>query len=143
MSARGRFRTAASGRRAGHAGRRFVWPDRSSAERPICAGCDSPERSEIRRDQLQAADVVFASHAANHGGESIGGGGIMSEGSRVSGGTTNFWIRWRVRVGYPVGIAAFWFARPQVMWVLCGVGVAFLGLLVRGCAAGFLRKHKQ
>ena len=67
----------------------------------------------------------------------------MSEGSRVSGGTTNFWIRWRVRVGYPVGIAAFWFARPQVMWVLCGVGVAFLGLLVRGYAAGFLRKHKQ
>jgi protein-S-isoprenylcysteine O-methyltransferase Ste14 len=46
-------------------------------------------------------------------------------------------------VGYPVGIAAFVFARPQVKWLLCGVGVAFLGLLLRGYAAGHLRKHKQ
>jgi protein-S-isoprenylcysteine O-methyltransferase Ste14 len=57
--------------------------------------------------------------------------------------TTNFWIRWRVRVGYPVGIAAFWFARPQLKWLLCGVGIAFCGLLLRGYAAGHLRKHKQ
>ena len=55
----------------------------------------------------------------------------------------NFWIRWRVRVGYPVGIAAFWFARPQMKWLLCGVGIAICGLLVRGYAAGHLRKHKQ
>jgi protein-S-isoprenylcysteine O-methyltransferase Ste14 len=58
-------------------------------------------------------------------------------------GATNFWIRWRVRVGYPVGIAAFAFARPQWKWLLCGVGVALVGLLVRGYAAGHLRKHKQ
>jgi protein-S-isoprenylcysteine O-methyltransferase Ste14 len=57
--------------------------------------------------------------------------------------TTNFWIKWRVRVGYPVGIAAFWFARPQWNWLLCGVGVAICGLLLRGYAAGHLRKHKQ
>jgi protein-S-isoprenylcysteine O-methyltransferase Ste14 len=57
--------------------------------------------------------------------------------------TTNFWIRWRVRVGYPVGIAAFWFAKPRLMWLLCGVGIAMCGLLVRGYAAGHLRKHKQ
>jgi len=57
--------------------------------------------------------------------------------------TTNFWIRWRVRVGYPVGVAAFWFARPRAMWLLCGVGIAFVGLLVRGYAAGHLRKHQQ
>jgi protein-S-isoprenylcysteine O-methyltransferase Ste14 len=56
---------------------------------------------------------------------------------------TNFWIKWRVRVGYPVGIAAFWFARPQLKWLLCGVGIAFFGLLLRGYAAGHLRKHKQ
>jgi protein-S-isoprenylcysteine O-methyltransferase Ste14 len=56
---------------------------------------------------------------------------------------TNFWIKWRVRVGYPVGIAAFWFARPQIKWLLCGVGIAILGLLLRGYAAGHLRKHKQ
>jgi protein-S-isoprenylcysteine O-methyltransferase Ste14 len=56
---------------------------------------------------------------------------------------TNFWIRWRVRAGYLAGIAAFWFARPQVTWLLCGAGVAISGLIVRGYAAGHLRKHKQ
>jgi protein-S-isoprenylcysteine O-methyltransferase Ste14 len=56
---------------------------------------------------------------------------------------TNFWIRWRVRMGYPVGIAAFWFARPQPKWLFCGVGIAALGLLLRAYAAGHLRKHKQ
>ncbi len=57
--------------------------------------------------------------------------------------TTNFWIRWRVRAGYPIGIAAFWFARPQLTWLFCGVGIAICGLLLRGYAAGHLRKHKQ
>ena len=66
----------------------------------------------------------------------------MCEGSRVSH-TTNFWIRWRVRAGYPVGIAAFWFAKPQPKWLFCGVVIAVVGLLVRGYAAGHLRKHKQ
>ena len=56
---------------------------------------------------------------------------------------TNFWIRWRVRVGYPVGIAAFYFAKPQIKWLLCGVGIAIFGLLLRGYAAGHLRKHQQ
>jgi protein-S-isoprenylcysteine O-methyltransferase Ste14 len=56
---------------------------------------------------------------------------------------TNFWIRWRVRVGYPVGIAAFWFAKPQPKWLFCGVGIAAMGLLLRAYAAGHLRKHKQ
>jgi protein-S-isoprenylcysteine O-methyltransferase Ste14 len=46
-------------------------------------------------------------------------------------------------VGYPVGIAAFWFARPQMKWLLSGAGIAILGLLLRGYAAGHLRKHKQ
>ena len=57
--------------------------------------------------------------------------------------TTSFWIKWRVRVGYPVGIAAFWFARPEPKWVLCGLAVAILGLILRGYAAGHLRKHQQ
>ncbi len=35
------------------------------------------------------------------------------------------------------------FARPQLKWLLCGVGIAILGLLLRGYAAGHLRKHKQ
>jgi protein-S-isoprenylcysteine O-methyltransferase Ste14 len=46
-------------------------------------------------------------------------------------------------VGYPVALAAFWFARPQITWLLCGAGIAILGLLLRGYAAGHLRKHKQ
>lgn len=46
-------------------------------------------------------------------------------------------------MGYPVGIAAFWFAKPQVKWLLWGVGIALCGLLVRGYAAGHLRKHQQ
>ena len=61
----------------------------------------------------------------------------------MSAATTNFWIKWRVRVGYPIGIAAFWFARPQLKWIIAGVGIALLGLLLRGYAAGHLRKHKQ
>ena len=28
-------------------------------------------------------------------------------------------------------------------WLVCGVGIALLGLLLRGYAAGHLRKHKQ
>jgi protein-S-isoprenylcysteine O-methyltransferase Ste14 len=46
-------------------------------------------------------------------------------------------------VGYPVGIAAFWFARPQPKSFCFGVGIAAVGLLVRGSAAGHLRKHKR
>lgn len=46
-------------------------------------------------------------------------------------------------MGYLVGIAAFWFAKPQVKWLLWGVGIALCGLLVRGYAAGYLRKHQQ
>lgn len=42
-----------------------------------------------------------------------------------------------------MGIAAFWFARPQLAWLLCGAGIAILGLLLRGFAAGHLRKHKE
>jgi len=46
-------------------------------------------------------------------------------------------------MGYLVGIAAFAFARPQGEWLVCGAGIAILGLLLRGYAAGHLRKHKQ
>jgi protein-S-isoprenylcysteine O-methyltransferase Ste14 len=66
----------------------------------------------------------------------------MLEGLSMSGGA-NFWIRWRVRVGYPVGIAAFYFARPRPAWLLAGVSIAILGLLIRAYAAGYLRKHER
>lgn len=56
---------------------------------------------------------------------------------------TNFWIRWRVRTGYVVGILAFVFAKPQTKWLLWGAAIAIFGLIVRGYAAGYLRKHQQ
>ena len=46
-------------------------------------------------------------------------------------------------MGYAVGVAAFWFARPQWDWLEVGAGIAILGLLLRGYASGHLRKHKQ
>jgi protein-S-isoprenylcysteine O-methyltransferase Ste14 len=42
-----------------------------------------------------------------------------------------------------VGIAAFWFARPGFEWLICGVAIAAVGLLLRGYAAGHLRKGQQ
>jgi protein-S-isoprenylcysteine O-methyltransferase Ste14 len=58
-------------------------------------------------------------------------------------GATDFWIRWRVRVGYPVALAAFWFARPQLKWLLGGAAIGLVGLMLRAYAAGHLRKHRQ
>ena len=42
-----------------------------------------------------------------------------------------------------MGIAAFVFAHPQIKWLVCGVAIAVLGLVVRGYAAGHLRKHQK
>jgi len=56
---------------------------------------------------------------------------------------TDFWIRWRVRAGYAVGILAFAMARPQMKSLLWGAAIAVFGLVVRGYAAGYLRKHQQ
>ena len=108
-----------------------------------------PERNDhsqgaARGDQLQAAIGIFSVHAANHGRRCAGGDRCGPEGFCLnSTPKTNFWIRWRVRVGYPVGIAAFVFARPQIKWLVCGVAIAVLGLVVRGYAAGHLRKHQK
>jgi Phospholipid methyltransferase len=51
--------------------------------------------------------------------------------------------RWRVRIGYPVAIACFAFARPTPLMLACGATVAAAGLLIRGAAAGHLRKHES
>lgn len=54
-----------------------------------------------------------------------------------------FWMRWRVRLGYPVA-AIFWLlATPSPRWVLLGAAFAMLGLLVRATAAGYLRKSRE
>lgn len=52
------------------------------------------------------------------------------------------WARWRVPLGYPVGLLCVWFARPTLWSVASGIVIALLGLLVRGAAAGHLRRAK-
>jgi protein-S-isoprenylcysteine O-methyltransferase Ste14 len=53
----------------------------------------------------------------------------------------NFFVRWRVRLGYPLALAVLWFARPTVRSILLGALVGAIGLGLRAYAAGFL--HKQ
>jgi protein-S-isoprenylcysteine O-methyltransferase Ste14 len=53
----------------------------------------------------------------------------------------SFFVRWRVRVGYPLALAVLWFARPTVRSILLGALVGAIGLGLRAYAAGYL--HKQ
>jgi protein-S-isoprenylcysteine O-methyltransferase Ste14 len=52
-----------------------------------------------------------------------------------------FFVRWRVRLGYPLAFAVLFFARPQPRSILCGALVGLVGLALRAWAAGYL--HKQ
>lgn len=52
-----------------------------------------------------------------------------------------FFMRWRVRLGYPLAAAVLWFSRPSPPSILLGGLVGALGLLIRAYAAGYL--HKQ
>ena len=54
----------------------------------------------------------------------------------------NFWIRWRVRIGYPVALAYLIFARPMMRSLVAGAFVGVVGLAMRAWAAGYLRKHE-
>jgi protein-S-isoprenylcysteine O-methyltransferase Ste14 len=54
-----------------------------------------------------------------------------------------FWMRWRVRLGYPVAIVYLLVARPIPGSILCGGIIAVFGLLIRAAAAGHLRKDEQ
>jgi Phospholipid methyltransferase len=51
--------------------------------------------------------------------------------------------RWRVRIGYPVGIACFLLAHPASNTLACGGALAALGLMIRAAAAGHLHKHES
>jgi len=53
----------------------------------------------------------------------------------------NFFVRWRVRLGYPLGVAVLYFSRPAPPSILLGALTGILGLGVRAYAAGYL--HKQ
>ena len=55
---------------------------------------------------------------------------------------TNFWIRWRVRIGYPVALAYLIFAKPTLRSLAIGALVGALGIAIRAWAAGYLRKHE-
>jgi protein-S-isoprenylcysteine O-methyltransferase Ste14 len=52
-------------------------------------------------------------------------------------------VRWRVPVGYPVALLCFWLARPTPRTLAAGAAIALLGLILRGLAAGHLRKNSQ
>jgi protein-S-isoprenylcysteine O-methyltransferase Ste14 len=54
---------------------------------------------------------------------------------------STFFVRWRVRLGYPLSIAVLWFARPTPWSILSGALIGLIGLLLRAYAAGYL--HKQ
>jgi Phospholipid methyltransferase len=53
-----------------------------------------------------------------------------------------FWMRWRVRTGYPVGFVYWLLAAPTPRSILIGGIVAACGLLVRGASSGYLRKDQ-
>jgi protein-S-isoprenylcysteine O-methyltransferase Ste14 len=53
----------------------------------------------------------------------------------------SFFVRWRVRLGYPLAIAVLFFAWPQPRSILYGALVGLVGLALRAWAAGYL--HKQ
>lgn len=53
-----------------------------------------------------------------------------------------FWMRWRVRAGYPVGIIYWLLAAPTPRSILIGGIIAACGLVLRGAASGHLRKDQ-
>jgi protein-S-isoprenylcysteine O-methyltransferase Ste14 len=56
-------------------------------------------------------------------------------------GADNFFVRWRVRLGYPLAAAVLYFSRPTPRCLLLGTLAGVIGLWVRAYAAGYL--HKQ
>ena len=54
-----------------------------------------------------------------------------------------FWMRWRVRLGYPVATVFLVLARPIPRSILIGGIIAGFGLLIRAAAAGHLHKDEQ
>jgi protein-S-isoprenylcysteine O-methyltransferase Ste14 len=58
-------------------------------------------------------------------------------------GQAQFWVRWRVRAGYPVAALYLLLASPTLESIVWGAAVAVFGLFVRGLAAGHLRKQEQ
>ena len=51
--------------------------------------------------------------------------------------------RWRVPLGFALGVAYLIFSRPTVRLVVTGGGVALMGLGIRAWAAGYLEKGRR
>src|SRR5437016_8381788 len=54
----------------------------------------------------------------------------------------NFFVRWRVRLGYPLAIAVLYLSRPTPRSIFLGAMVGLIGLWLRAYAAGYLHKQK-
>src|SRR6266571_180240 len=54
----------------------------------------------------------------------------------------SFFVRWRVRLGYPLAIAVLLLARPTLSSILLGALVGLIGLGLRAYAASYLRKQE-
>jgi Phospholipid methyltransferase len=54
-----------------------------------------------------------------------------------------FWMRWRVRLGYPVALVYLALASPTPHWIATGAALAGFGLIIRALAAGHLRKDRE
>jgi protein-S-isoprenylcysteine O-methyltransferase Ste14 len=54
-----------------------------------------------------------------------------------------FWMRWRVRAGYPVAVLYWLLAAPTWRSIVMGGVIAAFGLLVRGVSSGYLRKDRE
>jgi type IV secretory pathway TrbD component len=54
---------------------------------------------------------------------------------------TSFFVRWRVRLGYPLALAVLYFSKPAPRSILLGAAAGIVGLCIRAYAAGYL--HKQ
>ena len=53
-----------------------------------------------------------------------------------------FFVRWRVRLGYPLAVAVLWLARPTLRTIAIGAAVGGIGLWLRAYAAGYLHKKE-
>lgn len=54
----------------------------------------------------------------------------------------DFFARWRVRLGYVLAVVVLWLARPTPRSMLIGAALGFVGLCIRGYAAGYLNKQE-
>ena len=54
-----------------------------------------------------------------------------------------FWMRWRVRTGYPVAIVFIVLANPTARTIAIGAAVSLVGLAIRASAAGYLKKDRE